>query len=263
MWDGICCVVQVLDVDFDAVDGTDGDGYLIYRCFTERGHIYSLDLPTRFLNKHGNRLARQPTEICIDGAYSDHSYVVIPEGSEIRIMESRRSLHSVIPTTGTKSVLAVRVVGNDTAPSFDEATLREAVFDHQNSVVNQYSRCSNSELNMVKATGNDAHIVDGVMNLNVGYALDGADLNDLDDNRTAGLYQQMQDLGLEINRYYSDPGDSDYDHVIFCLPDGVVIDGNPDWAAYAWVNGHTSFYRNEKCLYLSVRPCTAHALKKN
>jgi hypothetical protein len=155
----------------------------------------------------------------------------------LRIRNRNKNQRRLRLTTGTKSMLVIRVVANDAevTPSLDK--LRNDIFEDDNCLKSQYARCSFNKLIFVKATGKD--VIGGVLNLNLNKNVIGRDRN------TVQL--EVQDaakvhFGNNPNWRHS------FDHVMICLPPGTA----GDWIAYAYVNSWLSIYNDEFCSSVSA-----------
>jgi hypothetical protein len=154
--------------------------------------------------------------------------------------------------TGTKTVLAVRVIVNNGSYSHATQTgLSNDVFGNGVDAVNlksQYAACSYNQLVFNKApdrnmlttvTPNigDTAISNGVVDISVNY------------NISAGDATIRNAVTAEINRVFGVSSPTVLaNHVMYCLPTGVMTG-----IAYAYINSWNSVYTNEWCNYVSAQ----------
>jgi hypothetical protein len=152
--------------------------------------------------------------------------------------------------TGTRRVLAVRVIVNDGAYNHaNQAGLSNDVFGNGIDPVNlksQYAACSYNQLVFEKSldrnllttiTPNigDTAISNGVVDIRVNH------------NKTAGDGIIVNAVTAEINRVFGVTNPNQLaNHVMYCLPSGVM-----SGIAYAYINSWNSVYSNQWCNYLS------------
>ncbi len=152
--------------------------------------------------------------------------------------------------TGTRRVLAVRVIVNDgTYSHADQTGLSNDVFGNGIDPVNlksQYAACSYNQLVFEKSldrnlsttiTPNigDTAISNGVVDIRVNH------------NKTAGDGTIVNAVTTEINRVFGVTNPNQLaNHVMYCLPSGVM-----SGIAYAYINSWNSVYSNQWCNYLS------------
>jgi hypothetical protein len=159
--------------------------------------------------------------------------------------------------TGTKTVLAVRIIVNDGAYSWtDQTGLSNDVFGNGVDTVNlksQYAACSYNQLIFEKApdrsmlttvTPNpgDTNIVNGVVDIKV-------NLNKTGVNGTFQDGTIKNAVTAELNRVFGVTSPTALaNHVMYCLPSGAM-----SGIAYANVNSWNSVYSNQWCNYLSAQ----------
>jgi hypothetical protein len=152
--------------------------------------------------------------------------------------------------TGTKTVLAVRVIVNDGAYSWAGQTgLSNDVFGNGVDPVNlksQYAACSYNQLIFEKAPdrsmlttitphAGDTNIINGVVDIKV------------NNNKAAGDETIVNAVTTEINRVFGVTSPNALaNHVMYCLPSGVM-----SGIAYAYINSWKSVHSNEWCNYVS------------
>ena len=154
--------------------------------------------------------------------------------------------------TGTRSVLAVRVIAADGEYGFSEAELSDKVFGTDGDQVNlksQTAACSFDQLNFIPTPDRElinnpndrtTNIANGVMSIEIATPVSLQGWNNVMENAITD----------KINKVFSitSPG-SIADHVMYCLPDH-----GPFWkAAKAYVNSWSSVYNNENCNFVSVQ----------
>mmetsp|Transcript_38211 Transcript_38211/g.68890 ORF Transcript_38211/g.68890 Transcript_38211/m.68890 type:complete len:576 (+) Transcript_38211:87-1814(+) len=150
--------------------------------------------------------------------------------------------------TGTRSVLAVRVVTTDKTVGYGEAALSDDVFGTTGDVVNlrtQYSACSHGQLDFQPISDKDmtsnpndgtTNIRNGVVTIKVNNAStegDGVVRPATTNALTAAFGIAARDLA---------------DHVMYCLPPGTM-----SGIAYAYINSWNSVFDDDWCRYVSVQ----------
>ena len=154
--------------------------------------------------------------------------------------------------TGTKTVLAVRIIVNDGAYSWtDQTGLSNDVFGNGVDTVNlksQYAACSYNQLIFEKApdrsmlttitpNAGDTNIVNGVVDIKV------------NNNITAGDATIRNAVTAELNRVFGVTSPTALaNYVMYCLPSGVM-----SGIAYAYINSWNSVYSNQWCNYVSAQ----------
>lgn len=150
-------------------------------------------------------------------------------GNLTKLPRRRRNL---APSTGNNKVLIVRVTGANGAETTSSLeAIREAIFLGSPTVASQYEECSNGALTLTDAGDIEIVLADSVAGRDIGD--DAAFLRELD-----GLVEEQ--VG-EI------PGD--FNHILFCLPRGTTIFGDPNWVGFAESGGSLSWY-NDKCVQM-------------
>ena len=246
-------------IDFIEEEDVD-DGYTLM-CTTEaseesdgRGDMtYQIDLPEDFLSANMDEIMTGTAQICIPGGQAvrsvngeTDSMIIIPPGADIQMVGVslfRRQLLS--RGYGARKTLVVRAVGTDGGPDESRDLLAGAVFGIgpeplENSMRAQFQRCSFGQIDFLPATG-FPQIVNGIMDVNVGYRMNGKDISQMQDD----IVEKTEDaLGLNALS-------TEFDHVLFCIPPGVHKKGD-SWLAYASRPGWKSFYLSKYCGGLSV-----------
>ncbi|KAG7353359.1 gametolysin peptidase M11 [Nitzschia inconspicua] len=171
-------------------------------------------------------------------AWIEHGDMLFPDGLQgeqaeiepIGIDGGGRRLKS-----GTKTVLAVRVEGSDTATKASEQTLYNEVF-LGNSLKKMYADCSHGEFDLIPYKGNG--IQNGVTTVRI-------------PNQVAGSANAViRNAAVSaLNERLGGPAQTKVDYVMLCLPPGT----SGGWVAYAFVNGWLSVFNNDWCLKMSVQ----------
>ncbi len=140
--------------------------------------------------------------------------------------------------TGNRTVLAIRVVGNDVATTASAATISDEIFGTSGDVFNLktgYTGCSFGTLNFNPT--DDSRVADGVHTVVLNENIAGLTDAQLRDKVVA---QGNADLGNM---------QSQYDHVMLCLPNIAGFGG----IAYAYINWYLSVYKDAWCNYPSAQ----------
>jgi len=144
-------------------------------------------------------------------------------------------------TTGTRSVLAVRIAAPDSTTSFTEQQLSNSIFGNNVDTVNlrdQYLRCSANQLEFTKATGSLIGS-DGVVTVEITQNVIGVDDQVL---RNAVNIKLAQMFGVSSASQIAD-------HIMHCIPPGSA----GSWIGYAFVNSWNSIFNNQWCTYSSIQ----------
>eukprot|EP00571_Detonula_confervacea_P016393 CAMPEP_0172302430 /NCGR_PEP_ID=MMETSP1058-20130122/4128_1 /TAXON_ID=83371 /ORGANISM="Detonula confervacea, Strain CCMP 353" /LENGTH=626 /DNA_ID=CAMNT_0013012899 /DNA_START=109 /DNA_END=1989 /DNA_ORIENTATION=+ len=162
---------------------------------------------------------------------------------ERNLSELRRHLQ-----TDNKTVLAVKVVGNDGTYSNTPAYLSNKVFGTGGDTVNlksQYTACSHGKLNFDPMVNRDMNsnpqdgttgIVDGVVTIKVNNNVAESD----------AVFRNA--VTAKIKAVFGTDAYNLADHVMYCLPPNVM-----GGIAYAYINSWNSVYSNQWCDYLSTQ----------
>ena len=176
-------------------------------------------------HKRSTRLTNETDHIEATG--TTHPRVILRDSS-IRALSTKTS-NEIITSTGTKSLIIVRVTSRDSTVTLSSAELSESTFGNGVSLATQVHRCSNGKLQFVPATG--TNIQGGVGEL----YLDEPTINIAPKNLQTALREDfVEHFGSEDN----------FDLIAFCLPKGT---GSPDrgWIAYAYRDTKFSYYNDE------------------
>lgn len=219
---------------------------------SNRGKILRLvdleNVPSGLLKEsESNKNVMTITEAIVTG-----NDIRIPPGKKI-VLEKKPEDGSggrrLVETTGTRSVLVVRVILSDGSPDNSTAQLSDSVFGTFGDVVNLASQtddCSFGALNFVPAPNRKvkgkggARITDGVTEVTVN-SYSTADKDD-----QIGMRIAIQDKLQEIFQVGSH--EELADHLMFCLPEGAM-----SGIAYAYANSWMTTYHNRWCTYLSTQ----------
>ena len=138
---------------------------------------------------------------------------------------------------GTKTVLAIRVVGNDIATTASETKIAEEIFGLNNADVfnlkTGFTECSSGALNFVPTPDINNGVYTVTLNENISGLTDGELRNKVVDQATT-------DLGTLSTQF---------NHVMLCLPPITGFGG----IAYAYVNSWLSVYKDSWCNYPSAQ----------
>lgn len=135
------------------------------------------------------------------------------------------------PSTGNSDVLIVRVTANagteTTSPIED---IVNTIFNGSPSVASQFQECSNGALTLTNG---------GSIEIVLPYSVEGLEVdNDSDFISDLQSYTEGA-IGTSL------PGE--YEHVIFCLPEGTTVGLDSDWVGFAEIDGYSSYYNHGKC----------------
>ena len=177
-----------------------------------------------------------------DGAYFDDeegSLILAADYDSIQYAEQAADGNSTrrLASTGTKNMVAVRVIANDASTTSSEVSIRDAWFGTNGDIINlksQYEACSFDKVKINPA--NTQKVNNGAYTVTIS-----RNVKQVSDNivRTAVVDKAKTDLG-EL---------SQFDHVMLCLPPGTR--GN--WIAYAYVGHYLSVYNDKWCDYVSAQ----------
>jgi len=145
-----------------------------------------------------------------------------------------------LATTGTHTVLVVRVIASDGPTTSNETVLSDKVFGTYGDMLNLksgYNACSYGQLQMVPVT--NSKVTNGVISLTVATKAKGIDTSILE---SAVMNAISNTLGSS----------SQFDHVIICLPPGALFSNVGGWVAYGYVNYGRTVFNDVSCLYPSV-----------
>lgn len=255
------CEVQTVVVDC----GDQNKDSIKYRCLTEEeqdGQIMAYDLPGWITTKFQSAFESRPTNyIRLHDATLSRSYInmynqqnlrskplLLPESQVVAdakscIVEffskdpfSSDGTRRLAPTTGTSTVLMVRVSTNDAVPAISASTMSERAFGSTDTLESTFENCSFGKLKLKKATSESGGVVEISINANV----KGARIFDLENLMITALQNKVGD---DLNAF---------DHIIYCVPKGSYFSPtSPGWVAYAYIGSRRSFFNDESCGHLS------------
>jgi hypothetical protein len=225
--------------------------------FQEPDHLsdmtYPIDLDEDFVNANIDRLHFGDTLVCVHGGQAiranekTDSYILIPNGSEVELMENE-SFRAVLSdyTVGTRSLLVVRVSTPSETVSYSTNQLAGAIFgvgpqSLTNSLSAQYRRCSIDQLNFVPATG-FPQINNGILDISLSFSVSGQNIANLENALTQVVSNILGVSSLSRT----------FDHVMYCVPSGTYSGGGSDWLAYAYVQNYRSYMNNAWCYRLTA-----------
>ena len=146
-----------------------------------------------------------------------------------------------LAVTGTKEMLAIRVVAADASTSASTDELSDSWYGTYGDPVNlksQYAACSYGALQCnaaEKTTSSGVTVSNGVYEVSISNTVSGASDGVIRDAVVAAGDAALGNM------------ESQFDHVMLCLP--PKTSGN--WIAYAWVNWYLSVYNDNWCTYVS------------
>lgn len=201
-------------------------------------YSYPIDLPEDFVEANkvalvtGRLFATFPEGQIIDGKVIRPLNVPITVISPPESFECRH--RTLSDTSGTKSVLVLRISANDASPTFSASQYYNYIFNNSQpdtapSLSSQYSRLSFGQLNFVPTQY-------GVMEVPVNINAYGAASSNI---RDAAITYVIAQYGVSSLTQLAD-------HVIFCLPSGT---GN--WAGSSPVMSWRIVMNNDWCGYIS------------
>jgi hypothetical protein len=193
--------------------------------------MFDILLPKSFAKKHNKEIKSGKLHLCIPGGYLDRgvSSVVIPTGAELRLVESHtRELQQQTVRAGTKKLLAVRIVTTlGEAPAESLELIQGAIFGTgpqavDNTVVSQYAAVSHGSLKYTATSG--PGISNGVVEVTAALKIAGTTV-------TGSFISAL----LNATAAKLGPLDRIADHIMFCLPDGSVLQGSNTWTGFTFL----------------------------
>jgi hypothetical protein len=184
---------------------------------------------------HDGEITSGTSTLMQKGAYfdDDEGSLIFPDLANVQYGEDPEARRKLAVTTGTKEMLAVRVIASDASTTSSESEISDAWFGTSGDAVNfksQYEACSYNKLQINPANTND--ISNGVTTATISNIVSGTDNGVIRNAVTAALGSSFT---------------SQFDHVMLCLPPGT----SGSWIAYAYVNHWLSVYNNQWCDYIS------------
>jgi len=210
---------------------------------------YDITLPENFLTYNDQAIRDGSFYIAIPGGQIMDDgvtapYVTVPDPSTITIVPGLRRDRQLQYGTRINPVLVVRVStnrGNYCDPSRN--ALAGSIFGIgseaiTHSMKKQYEDCSNGQQSFRPVYGNG--VVNGVVDVTIDKDIVGQNIFSLTNamNKAA-----MDAVGTSLNESPR--------HVMYCVPSGTIFEGSPNWVAFAYINGVSSYFNNKWCDFLS------------
>lgn len=149
-----------------------------------------------------------------------------------------------LASTGTKTVLAVRIAATDKTSTLTETELSDDIFGLNGDPMNaksQFLACSYNQFELTPAsdrTGATASIKNGATTISVDLAT------------SSDAITIMNEATLQLAAEFSTDAQNLADFIMFCIPDGSM--GEKE-VAFAYVNGFQSWYNDEACGFVSAQ----------
>jgi hypothetical protein len=203
----------------------------------ESYHLYSINLPMNFVNKHADLISvgKLFVEITNTRTVEKEQRVVITKNSTISIMGTTRSDEGSdndhAGTTGQKTLAIVRISTKDSTPTYDAQMIESTLFNPNTvNLRTQYMNCSFGQLEWTLAPAGvvEVFVDQPVTDFTSGSALVSA----AQDVMTGTMGIDPSSLG---------------DKVLMCLPPGTG-----GWIASSGVNHWRSQFNDEWCLSLTA-----------
>lgn len=188
-----------------------------------------------------NQIASNIDTLYMSEAIIYDSKISIPSGANVYIEEKRDKTNNSDhrrSVTGTKSMVALRVVATDAETTMGVSTLEDEIFGTNGDPFNmrsQYLTCSFNQLDFVPAT--TSGVTNGV------YQVTPQGLTALGTSHTTFQNTVINTANAQLGGTMS----SLFDHVMQCLPSGVTYVGVPNWLAVGYVNSYLSLYNDNAC----------------
>jgi Gametolysin peptidase M11 len=218
----------------------------IGRNLDEDWRLYSVALPTDFVEENEIYFNYNPVLRITDAQVTKDSIELSPS-STISIHQETSPRRRLAPKTGSPTVLSVYVTGTDGhLPESTIEDIKNGIFgtgtsDTQSSLFKQYNDCSYGALTLQPATlGN---VNNGFVQVQVNRPLDSSCSMDSGDCYEDVMTATVAALGRPL---------TDYDMLMFCLPNGILFGGRSNWAAFAFTGFQYSFFTNGYCSIMST-----------
>jgi hypothetical protein len=210
------CLAVLEIMDYEPSSGKREDAFLF--CETPSGKFYKVPVSNEWLKgKRDNKELKSG----VTGLNFAPNTMVDEETGEIELgttapgLINTASVRRLAVTTGTKTILAVRVVTlDDQLPNFDEAELNREVFGTNINLRTQFRACSFGQLEFKEAApqgGASVSIANGVVTVSV--------------NKTAAAgHAAVQNAATAaLNAQFGVQSPSELaDHVRYCLPQAAM-----------------------------------------
>jgi hypothetical protein len=196
-----------------------------------KGHEIENQLLDEF---HNGMITSGQSTLMQEGAYFDdeEGSLILPNLENVQYGEDPETRRKLAVTTGTKEILAVRVIALDASTTSSESEISGTSGDAVN-LKSQYEARSYNKLQINPANTNA--VSNGVTTVNISNNVSGTSDSTI---RTAVVNAATASLGNLS---------SQFDHLMLCLPPGT----SGGWIAYAYVNSWLSVYNNQWCNYVS------------
>ena len=256
-YNSLVCRVVAVEVQLPRGKGTHSEP--LFRCETTpeqepdgQGEMtYALDLPPSFMAQNpylhmGETYIEIPYGIASRADLGKDSSITYPSDSSISTMVvyNRQLGGPIVPSsvTGNRTVLVLRVTALDSQVTVSQQKISATTFGlgvspEKLNLRSQFYACSFGKLDMKPAEGPD--IFDGVGEIFVEQNVSGTSTLALDNvlvTLTEAKFGKIKD---------------NYHHVVFCMPPGLLLQGN-SFIAYALVNHWRSVFNNEWCTKFSA-----------
>jgi hypothetical protein len=203
----------------------------------ETHHLYSINLPSNFVDKHADLITVGKLVVAITNTriIEKEQRVVVTKNSTISITGSSRSGdgsdNDHASTTGQKTIAVVRISTKDSSPTHDAQTIRSTLFNPNTvNLRTQYMNCSFGQLEWTLAPA-------GVVEVFVDQPI--ADFTTGSSLVTAAQNVMTDTMGIDPSTLG--------DKVMMCLPPGTG-----GWIASSGVNHWRSQFNDEWCLSLTA-----------
>ena len=163
----------------------------------------------------------------------DRALISLSNDSEMAVIESVPKMKSINPIIGEKTVLMVNVSAKGPKPlSISDSEIARAVLGTNTGSMNsQYKACSHNKLIFKAASG--ANIPsDGVVSINLDRFILREDIATVMNDATLKLEELVGSI-------------EQFDHVIFFVQFGTVMDSASFWNAYAMQHGRVAVFNNQ------------------
>lgn len=233
---------------------------ILHRCMTysdeeaDGAEDMVYDLPDWLLTKYAERLeSAAPTMyLRIHGGKIDreNDMIIAKESAKVEVSDDpfRWSTRRMLApsSTGTSSVLLVRVTTNDASVSLSAKTISDRFFGSFGTPQTTFSDCSFGKLRFVPAAGPD--LTGGVVEVFVNIGILGKTMTKVENAIVTELTNKVGSI-------------SHLQHVIYCVPGGSIFASKGSrWFGYAYINNQRSFFNDKNCGYLSM---VAHEIGHN
>lgn len=163
------------------------------------------------------------------------------QGGKPKILPIYQDRRQLLSTTGSKTVLVVRVKANDAETTPSEDDLSDVFFGtYTDSVTlkSQMADCSYDQLLLspvADRNGTSTAIENGVVTVTVDSNATGADSEDM-----------LDIVSTELNSQFEVSSTKNIANVIvYCLPPGTVNNLSDDWLAFAYIGWYESVFNDE------------------